>query len=420
MHGQRGYFRDPHNRRLVSIDTPLVDTMGDREEPPPPPPPQEQSMRQHLNPTRHVPPSPIVYPRPTANHVVYTIKPNTISMLPAFYGMKSQCPYDHVRDFLDLVNTLVTVPAELESARMKLFPFSLKDNARTWLSTLKPQSITSWEEMHDEFLKKYYPVHKTVEMKKRVSNFAEKPNEPFFSLWERFKNLLAAVPHHGFTVKDKMQFFYEGISQGTRQFIDTMCNGEFLNWGPQQCYDFLEQLAENNQLWDYSDPSDKTYQPASASANVGANQGSGERGKFVLKEQDDLNFKLSQLTKKLENLELKSVKECVLCVTQGHSTDECPTLPGLKEILHGGVAEQAEVSAVGQRYDPFSNTYNSGTRDHPNFGWGGTNQGQVQRPLGLNKGTGRTEPNRRTGVNRIFFRFFNRPVRFSVLEISKF
>lgn len=85
----------------------------------------------------------------------------------------------------------------------------------------------------------------------------------------------------------------------------------------------------------------------------------------MVREQDDINLKLSQITKKIENLELKNVSEgsCVLCVTHENSIDDCLTLPDLKEILNGGGTDQAEANAVSQRYDPFSNTYNPGTKD---------------------------------------------------------
>ncbi|GFZ18465.1 hypothetical protein Acr_27g0002040 [Actinidia rufa] len=50
-----------------------------------------------------------------------------------------------------------------------------------------------------------------------------------------------------------------------------------------------------------------------------------------------------------------------------HDTISCPVILGIKEALHG------QVNAIGHygqgARNPYSNTYNPGWRDHPNFGW---------------------------------------------------
>ena len=53
-----------------------------------------------------------------------------------------------------------------------------------------------------------------------------------------------------------------------------------------------------------------------------------------------------------------------VCGTPGHTNDQCPNIKG---------GDLEEVNAVGnppRRYDPFSNTYNPGWRDHPNLRYG--------------------------------------------------
>ncbi|XP_010694894.2 uncharacterized protein LOC104907633 [Beta vulgaris subsp. vulgaris] len=59
----------------------------------------------------------------------------------------------------------------------------------------------------------------------------------------------------------------------------------------------------------------------------------------------------------------KQVKACGICFNTGHPTDSCPTLQ----------EDTREVNAVGyqgqRKYDPFSNSYNPGWRDHPAFSY---------------------------------------------------
>ncbi|KAJ9139867.1 hypothetical protein P3X46_030562 [Hevea brasiliensis] len=64
---------------------------------------------------------------------------------------------------------------------------------------------------------------------------------------------------------------------------------------------------------------------------------------------------------------MQTVKVCGICSGSGHATDMCPALQEDESMQH--------VNAVGNygqlqhRYDPFSNTYNPGWRDHPNLSY---------------------------------------------------
>ena len=42
----------------------------------------------------------------------------------------------------------------IETAKLRFFPFSLKDKAKGWLYTLKPMSIGNWGQMTQESTKK--------------------------------------------------------------------------------------------------------------------------------------------------------------------------------------------------------------------------------------------------------------------------
>ncbi len=65
---------------------------------------------------------------------------------------------------------------------------------------------------------------------------------------------------------------------------------------------------------------------------------------------------------------MQTVKVCGICSGSGHATDMCSALQEDESMQH--------VNAVGNyrqpqhRYDPFSNTYNLGWRDHPNLSYG--------------------------------------------------
>ena len=156
------------------------------------------TMRDFLNPNRATPRSSIINLAGNAN-VTFTVKAKHLQMLPHFHGMQNENSYLHVRDFEEVVGTICSNALQLQSARMKLFPFSLKDHAKSWLNGLKPQSIATWEEMLTEFYRKFFPLHRTRALNKLIISFAEKPGETFGTCWERYKDLLHVVPIMGST-----------------------------------------------------------------------------------------------------------------------------------------------------------------------------------------------------------------------------
>ena len=111
-----------------------------------------------------------------------------------------------------------------------------------------------------------------------------------------------------------------------RQFVEMMCNGEFLNKDPNE--DYFDLLAENAQSWDTTE----TFDRSRASTNPSGG------GKYQLKEDDDLSARVASLTRKLEAMELRKVngintmpkidEVCRICETMEHSTNQCPIIPG--------------------------------------------------------------------------------------------
>ena len=86
---------------------------------------------------------------------------------------------------------------------------------------------------------------------------------------------------------------------------------------------------------------------------------------------------MASITRKLEAMELRKVNGvntvpkiheiCRICETMEHLTNDCPTIPTFKEVL----LDQANaMNLVKKSYpSPYSNTYNLGWSNHPNFSW---------------------------------------------------
>ena len=62
---------------------------------------------------------------------------------------------------------IAVVPGD--AIHLNLFSFSLAGEAKRWLHSFKGNSLWTWEEMVEKFLKKYFPKSKTAEGKVEIS-----------------------------------------------------------------------------------------------------------------------------------------------------------------------------------------------------------------------------------------------------------
>ncbi|KAM2638106.1 hypothetical protein EV1_022523 [Malus domestica] len=83
-----------------------------------------------------------------------------------------------------------------------------------------------------------------------------------------------------------------------------------------------------------------------------------------------------QVHEMAEGMKIQGPMVCGVCSIQGHASEKCPQL-----IENGGWESANAIGFQSQnqpRYDPYSNTYNPGWRDHPNFKWREPQQAQPQ------------------------------------------
>ena len=81
--------------------------------------------------------------------------------------------------------------------------------------------------MRNEFLNKLFPPARTNALMRAIQNFSKKSGEPFVVVWERYKDLLHAIPHHGLDVGQICAYFHQGLSLNNKQYIQMMFAGEF-------------------------------------------------------------------------------------------------------------------------------------------------------------------------------------------------
>jgi hypothetical protein len=138
----------------------------------------------------------------------------------------------------------------MNTIRLKLFPFSLKDKAKTWLQNLRPGSIRAWDEMQQQFLKKFFSISQNKLFQKTNHHVHLKTRRNIYQYCDGYRDLLNTCPHHGFETWRLISHFYEGLTPRDRQMVELMCNGTFEDKDPNEAMEYLDLLAENAQNWD--------------------------------------------------------------------------------------------------------------------------------------------------------------------------
>ncbi|RVW83972.1 hypothetical protein CK203_047320 [Vitis vinifera] len=291
-----------------------------------------RSMREYMHPQRIGMGSCIVLP----NEPI-VIKTHLVPLLPQFHGMENENPYTHIKDFEEVCHTFQEGTASIELMRLKLFPFTLKDKAKLWFNSLRPQSIRSWLELQTTFLKKFFPIHRTSGLKRQITNFVALDNEKFYACWERYMEVINACPHHGFDTWMLVSYFYEGMSPTMKQLLETMCGGDFMSKSPDEAFEFLNYVAEISRSWD---------EPHERDLHKSKSQSNSKGGMYMLNEDVDLQAKMVALTKRLEELEAKGfhevnaiydnpiyMEQCSSYQSIEHEVSGCPTILAMGERL---------------------------------------------------------------------------------------
>ena len=110
----------------------------------------------------------------------------------------------------------------------------------------------------------------------------------------------SACPHHGFDTWILVNHFYDGMSPAMKQLLETMCGGDFLSKHPDEAMDFLNYVAETSKAWDESNPREAEKMRPSTHQRGGI---------YALSEDTEMKAKLTTLTRRLEELEMRNRHE---------------------------------------------------------------------------------------------------------------
>ncbi|CAL8089735.1 unnamed protein product [Prunus armeniaca] len=182
----------------------------------------------------------------------FELKSGMIHLLPTYYGNTTEDPYMHIKQFFEICATIKIQGLDDEQTKMRLFPFSLKDKAKSWLYSLPNASIHTWEELSNKFLQKFFPAQKTNKIRKEILGFTQKEGEAFHECWERYKEMISSCPHHNIESWMQMQSFYEGLLDSERMMVNATSEEGLMNKAADEAFTLFESLSANSQQWSHN------------------------------------------------------------------------------------------------------------------------------------------------------------------------
>ncbi|KAL1826556.1 hypothetical protein ACET3Z_004968 [Daucus carota] len=327
---------------LVKEETAVSITMDDQ----PPAVNDTKALKAFSQPKINDIQSSIVRPAIQAN--TFEIKPSTIQMVQnsvQFGGSPTEDPNMHIRDFIEICDTFKFNGVTEDAIKLRLFPFSLRDKAKGWLHSLPAGSITTWEDLAQKFLTKFFPMAKTAAMRNAITQFSQLSGETLCEAWERYKEMLRKCPHHGMPDWMVINCFYNGLGPQTRPMLDAASDGALWAKNYDEAYELIEMMAANEN----QNPTQRLHQGKIAGIlDVDATSAIAAQLKALTMMVDSLA--------NLGNQQPPSV--CELCAG-AHSSDQCAIS-----------SESAQfVSNFQMSQQPALATYHPNNRNHPNFSW---------------------------------------------------
>ncbi|CAN6704235.1 unnamed protein product [Malus baccata var. baccata] len=303
----------------------------------------------------------------------FELKSSLLHHIPKYHGLSMEDPNKHLKEFEVVCSSMTPVNVDESILKMKAFPFSLMDKAKDWLYELAPGTVTSWESMKRAYLEKFFPTSRIILLRKKISGIQQEEGESFPTYYERFKSFVASCPQHQMKEELLLQYFYKGLLPLERQMLDASAGGALVDKTPMAAKILISNQALNAQQYEgvrQRGPPRHQVHEVSSTSNIHS-------------QLANLTSIVSQMA---EGMKMQGPIVCGVCSIQGHASEKCPQL-----IENGGWESAHAIGFQGQnqpRNDPYSNTYNPGWRDHPNFKWREPQQPQNQggfrqQPLGF-------------------------------------
>ncbi|XP_070019909.1 uncharacterized protein [Nicotiana sylvestris] len=166
-----------------------------------------------------------------------------------FIGAPHQNAYKHLKGFVDTCWGCKQTNVSEDALMLRLFPFSLKRKALDWLERVPNHSITTWDELAEKFIAKFFsPGHMEI-LRDEILAFKQEPNEPLHENWERYQTMVKEYPNNDMTEAMIQQTFYRGINTINQCMVNQLTGGKFMNTPYVEACEILDEMADTSLAW---------------------------------------------------------------------------------------------------------------------------------------------------------------------------
>nr|GEZ96918.1 reverse transcriptase domain-containing protein [Tanacetum cinerariifolium] len=152
----------------------------------------------------------IVIPKINTDH--FEIKTNLLQLVQEnpYHGFERENRHTHINNFKRITLTLKFRDVPNDVIKLMMFLYSLEGNARVWYDKEPPNLNLTWEDL----------------------------------AWERFKEMLRACPHHGFTELAQIDTFYNGLNDNDQDSLNVAASGNLLSKTTREALQIIENKSK--------------------------------------------------------------------------------------------------------------------------------------------------------------------------------
>lgn len=121
--------------------------------------------------------------------VTFEPKSSVTHLLPIFIGLVGEDPNMYLKEFHVVYSNMKPIGVIEEQVKLRVFPFSLENNANEWLYYLLYGLINNWSETNKKFMERYFPASIATVLRNEICGIKKYSGETLFEYWERFKGL---------------------------------------------------------------------------------------------------------------------------------------------------------------------------------------------------------------------------------------
>nr|GEV21426.1 retrovirus-related Pol polyprotein from transposon 17.6 [Tanacetum cinerariifolium] len=176
----------------------------------------------------------------------FEIKTNLLQLVQtnSYHGFETENPHTHINNFKRITSTLKFRNVPNDVIKLMMLLYSLEGSARVWYDKEPPNSILTWEDLINKFVKHLFPPSKTTHLKNKISHFTQRFEETFGEACERFKEMLRACPHHGFTKLAQIDTFYSGLNDNDQDSLNAATGGNLLSKTTREALQIIKNKSK--------------------------------------------------------------------------------------------------------------------------------------------------------------------------------